>query len=689
VKFACPKCKTRYSIADEKVPPVKTLRFPCKKCGNTIRLQRKRSVGKKARDPAPSPAGFDKKPGPHSGAATQVASAQDIQQALAAEPVEPAAPPDEIGSVSDELGSASDELGSASDEFGSASDEFGSASDELGSASDELGSASDELGSASDVEWYVLVGGKQRGPMGAPSVIEMLTNNEIDKRTYVWRDGMEAWERLGEVTEFGDLAQRVGDAAWRVMAPLDDHSASASTVAMDMRQLREQIQRTVGESASIEDEQTGMDLDGSRAAITAPTGDPNERPTKVGQPVDLHDPAVVDALVGEPTGERMTRSLTDDPSQPLLTAARAAGEPRSAAPPPLVPPAQTQALSREARRGVGADLLGFDDDITGEVADSAPVSFSESTEKPADDLGPALSDAFPGGELVAMGGMPPNGYDVDAPPGESTRVFMATAGLYKRRRVHRIAAAAGVLFTLFLITILSLDILKVIELPGMGALYARTGILDPNPDRGIRRVENELAQDDLSVERRAALEQNRAKYRKLMLRSSVASEGRGRGRHRRNLSAAATGRGTVDNEGVKDTRELDDGERNTLKDVFADDRKSENAIRLAEPEHIETPNLPDGLSQKAIAAVVTESGRSIQLCFSESTRKGEQLAGKMEMRVTISPDGSVTNVDIITDEFKRTSMGNCTTRRVKNWRFPKFNGESIDVVVPYHVYPVL
>ena len=57
----------------------------------------------------------------------------------------------------------------------------------------------------------------------------------------------------------------------------------------------------------------------------------------------------------------------------------------------------------------------------------------------------------------------------------STKLFMATAGLYKRRRTHRIAAAVGILAILLLITILSLDMMKVVELPGMGTARGFSG----------------------------------------------------------------------------------------------------------------------------------------------------------------------------------------------------------------------
>ncbi|MEO1174518.1 MAG: zinc-ribbon domain-containing protein, partial [Myxococcota bacterium] len=47
MKFACPSCKTRYSIADEKLPVGASVKFKCKNCGTTIRLKRKQETAAK------------------------------------------------------------------------------------------------------------------------------------------------------------------------------------------------------------------------------------------------------------------------------------------------------------------------------------------------------------------------------------------------------------------------------------------------------------------------------------------------------------------------------------------------------------------------------------------------------------------------------------------------------------------
>ena len=69
--------------------------------------------------------------------------------------------------------------------------------------------------------------------------------------------------------------------------------------------------------------------------------------------------------------------------------------------------------------------------------------------------------------------------------------------------------------------------------------------------------------------------------------------------------------------------------------------KRERNIELAPPSEIQTPNLPDGLTQQAITKVITDNNRSMKLCFAQSMKAGERLNGKMEVELTIAVSGSV------------------------------------------------
>jgi hypothetical protein len=516
-------------------------------------------------------------------------------------------------------------------------------------------------------EWYVLVAGKQQGPMTLSGVRTLLDRHEIDKRTYVWRDGMPEWQRLGAVAELKDQGQRAGDASWRVMAPVADEPSDAgfdnvATAAMDADAIAKQLARA--RLAPIDE----------RAA--SPTIDAATRATEVSTPADLSDPDLIAALSGDPTGERMTRPMSERDSEEILQA------------PELYPAGIDGDLGIESLHQPGEEALDLGRPRRGPASGrpSLEPAFPEATEEPVESAVDPLAAAF--NEETGESRQDPFGPPgeqaqyLDAPPGESTRVFMATAGIYKRRRTHQIAAGIGILASVIIVGVVSLDIIGVVQIPLMGMVYEQTGLIDPNRERGIERVERQLSRDDLDTTRRAELEAMRTK---LLGIGGGAATPRGKGPNPRGTGPRTDG-GT--DEGVVDTRAMKDGDRKLAQDVFGDGRKSERRIVLADPGSTATPNLPDGLTQAAIAQVFSDNSQSLTLCFTESTRKGEKLSGKMEIEVTIVPDGSVSSVDIAGSEFKKTVMASCTIRRVKNWKFPRFNGEPVTVVLPYILQPV-
>jgi predicted Zn finger-like uncharacterized protein len=400
VKFSCPKCTTKYSISDSKVPAGKTLRFTCKKCANVFKIRRK------AKDPAPTKVEVPEfSSGNDDEGATRVANINEImalkKRSKSAPPPAPAAPAAPTSSPFDE-----------------------------------------------QVEWFVLVGGKQQGPFGTERVRRLLKEQKVDKRTYAWREGMGDWLRLGVVPEFENLANEAGDATWRGDAKAAKKPAAAAaaapsgeptkeTVAMDAGHLREQLAKLGSAEAGVRGEQ--------RLKTTAPLNDSE---------------GALAALVGEPTGDTLSR---DD----------------------------------------GATLNEFE-----------PFDPTLETTPPPPGLPPVLADAAAHTDPKLRGPMANRDAEyLEAAPGEATRVFMATAGLFKRRRMHRTAAIVGGVVATLLVGVISLDLAGFIEIPAMGLVYDLTGLEDPNVDRAMERVESKLQDAELSPEERAAIEKRQAALR--------------------------------------------------------------------------------------------------------------------------------------------------------------------------------
>ena len=120
-----------------------------------------------------------------------------------------------------------------------------------------------------------------------------------------------------------------------------------------------------------------------------------------------------------------------------------------------------------------------------------------------------------------------------------------------------------------------------------------------------------------------------------------------------------------------------------LTDLFGDTRKQESKMALQQPEAIQSAHLPEGLTAESVLDVISNNSLSIKLCLDQAMRKGEKPKGRLDIKVTIAPTGAVQDVAITTPRFNHSTMARCTKKRIRQWRFPPFEGDPIPVEFPY------
>lgn len=590
MKFACPKCQTRYSISDDKVPPAKVLRFPCKKCGDVIRLRRKPQEGETPAAPAAAPV-FEP------GASTSIVSADELKRMQAQGAPAQAAPQP----------------------------------------------APQPMGPGH--EWWILVDGQQRGPVTEAVLRQMLLDRTIDRRTYVWRDGLADWQRMGLVEELRGVLEASEVTQRAVMAPPRPPPQSKPEPAESLEP-----------AEPPESDDTPSEAPESEAGNVA-----------LGLAAALSQPHQTAPTAEAPKASNLdARSLFGDISRDELD------------------------LSAEAKL---AQIAGLSD-TTGPVSvgsaaaglavpDKGPVAstpFSARATDP-DGLGPT---APPVDDMPQLRGplADPSKQQayLNAAPGESTRIFMATAGIYKRRRLHKIAAIVASIVFLCLGTLVGLDISGKFVIPGMGIVYEVTGLQDPNLDRATLRVEEKLQKAELSPEERARLEKMRrellgskdpAKVVKPKVKVEAAEP-----------VAAPPSAPAAYAEGIKDVVEKNMNQ-DLLAGVFGDKKTSNVDLQPPSMEDMRAPDLPEGLTAEVLFKVIGDKTESMSLCYAQSMKRGEIPKGRMDVELTISATGEVIDADITDRKFRNSSMGACTVKTVKRWRFPKFNGEPVTVTFPY------
>jgi predicted Zn finger-like uncharacterized protein len=159
MRFSCDTCHSRYRIDDDKVRG-RTLRVRCRNCGSTIVLQELEDESQ-----------FDD----FAETAKFVASKPSGNVLPPAKPAEPQAPKKTIEPARDWLLPPSDPRPV------------------------RARPPPEKAG------WFVLIGQEEVGPLRVEELRRLARQGDIRPKTYVWRDGMSGWERLGAVDDLREI----------------------------------------------------------------------------------------------------------------------------------------------------------------------------------------------------------------------------------------------------------------------------------------------------------------------------------------------------------------------------------------------------------------------------------------------------------------------------------------------------
>jgi len=107
------------------------------------------------------------------------------------------------------------------------------------------------------------------------------------------------------------------------------------------------------------------------------------------------------------------------------------------------------------------------------------------------------------------------------------------------------------------------------------------------------------------------------------------------------------------------------------------------AMPAVPSENSVNPLAPNSLKQEQITAVINRNIGRIKFCYDSQLRRNPGLTGKVIMNFVIQPDGSVNSVMAKTAKFKGSYLEQCVRESMMTWRFPRFNGDAIDVDYPF------
>lgn len=629
MKFLCGSCRTKYQISDEKVRG-KILTIRCKKCGAKVVV--KESLARAASLVI----------APLADEASEQAQARSELRSDARSDVRM----DVAGKVA--LGGSAASVSSAT----------------LASAFDvAMGGGLDDMPTSiaptptneayAGVEWYVAIDGSQVGPFAYAELVKKIQTKDVIGRHYVWHDGFDNWRRVRDVTDL--VTYLPPDPSKKKPPPPPTPPGDEDNKVVDFAQKRAERDKRVGGAPSPSDELTaGLAADGlvARSPTSAPPpSTPGATPivdqTSPGRDrVDQLDSVLNEAL--GINGEDKTARAEPNASSAALTAGLLSE-----------PPAPADATSP-----VAAAILGP------AGAQSAPVSEeSFASDKSSDSFLPEdLFDKVPRAsaqEMVAR---------------ESTRFFVAAAGVNSQKKKNRfgiIAAGAGAIGLVVFAGLWAGGVIQ-ISLPGIGNPFDRSAGPAVEAEKELALSDEELEQlKKLTAEEQKKrideIKQKRQKTRVAVKPRTKDTLGGGYVDDAPSTGPGGTRGGDVSGESAK--IEMGGG-------TLPPGAKTETQLPGGNGPHIPV-NSGGALTNEAIYTIVQQNVSAVTDCTRRERNAKAELKGKLEMSLTVEPDGTVSKVAVQTASFKGSTIASCIADRMRNWRFPTFSGPAQAIVVPF------
>ncbi len=466
------------------------------------------------------------------------------------------------------------------------------------------------------VEWYVAIDGVQHGPYAFAELVAKLQNREVIGRHYVWHDGMDNWQRVRDVADLADYISAPKKKPpppppVSIEAPVPRSDPDNVVDMASARAARGQLGATPIDDDVADDDQTAVE----QAGVLGPV---EEEGTKTDRAEQL-DVVLNEALGIEGEGQT-TR-------------------------------AEPEAAERASQAVASAKIAG--DDHTPSIEDLLAFEAKE------DDIFANVPRAEDEPDVVR----------------ESTRFFVAAAGVNEKRKRNRVGFLIGGVAVLLIAAFVGAWANGIIQIsiPGIGNPFARADAGDEDSD--------EYVDDEDDGNYAHLLEGKKPKKRVVKKKKSTATKKKTtEGGYIDDGAVAGLDRGmrgAGDAEGIA----IDDPLRTGGGAGVAGVKDAE--LPGSGIEDVAPPDRAGALTESDINRVIAARKGAVSTCFEVSLRAQENLGGKIEFEVTVESSGKVSKVDVATTAFSGSRLGSCIAKKIKGWRFPTFEGPAQQIVVPF------
>jgi TonB family protein len=108
------------------------------------------------------------------------------------------------------------------------------------------------------------------------------------------------------------------------------------------------------------------------------------------------------------------------------------------------------------------------------------------------------------------------------------------------------------------------------------------------------------------------------------------------------------------------------------------------AISSAAPEVSGNTTNAEARTQTSIKKVIDLESNRLKRVYETWLKRDPSLAGQLKIKFTIMPDGSVTNVTVLSSSTKNSEFDETLVRYIKRWSFTAIDGGNpVEVVFPF------
>ena len=90
----------------------------------------------------------------------------------------------------------------------------------------------------------------------------------------------------------------------------------------------------------------------------------------------------------------------------------------------------------------------------------------------------------------------------------------------------------------------------------------------------------------------------------------------------------------------------------------------------------------EGLSKDEVGAVIHAHLSEIRYCHEAAMLRDPKIEGKLTLHFSINPVGAIESAETQATTLSDPDLGNCITKHLKTWKFPKPRG-GVHVAVSY------